>query len=289
MKKTSSLLPLAALLIAVLACSTPELPPSITPTPTKASVQPSRTPAQTGSTQTPIALARTATSTALPQATPLDEETLQRLEISGGKTLQLQPGENRQLQVVTLDCCYMYNAWQILTAWSIQPDQGASIDPASGLLIVDAETPHGTTYTITASVENGRRRINRTLFIFTPEGNPLAGTWREAAQLPCSGSGEKLPAEAMRELIFGADSTMSATWMPFEIYKDYWGKYRYELQSGSFALSEISGSYVPADLDPSGSFEIDENGDLILKDMWLGSYQWGENNPTNCGHRFTHY
>ena len=289
MKKTSSLLPLAALLIAVLACSTPELPPSITPTPTKASVAPTRSPTPTGSTTTPIPPTRTSSPTVLPQATPLDEETMQRLEISGGKTLQLQPGESRQLQVVTLDCCYMYNLWQIPTAWSIQPDEGASLDPASGLLIVDAETPNGATYTITASVENGRRLISRTLFIFTPEGNPLVGTWHEAAQFPCSGSGEKLPADPMRELIFGADSTMSATWMPFEIYKDYWGKYRYDLQSGSFALSEVSGNYVPADLEPSGSFEIDENGDLILKDMWLGSYQWGENHPTNCGHRFTHY
>ena len=92
----------------------------------------------------------------------------------------------------------------------------------------------------------------------------------------------------MRELIFRADGSMSATWMPFEIYKDYWGNYSIDLESGTFELSGVSGNYVPPDLDPSGSFEIDENGSLILKDIWLGSYRWGEKSPPNCGHRFTH-
>jgi len=292
MKQKTILLTFATLLIfglAALACGSPELPPSISPTPAKASVQPSRTLTRPGPTKTRLPPTRTASPTALPQSTPLDEETLQRLEISGGYSLQMLPGESRQLQVVTLDCCYMYNVWQIATVWSIQPGEGATLDPLSGLLTVDPETPAGTTYTITANVENSRRLISRTLFIFSPESNPLVGNWREAAQLPCSGSGEKLPAEPMWELIFRADGSMSGTWKPFEIYKDYWGKYRYDLQSGMFELSEVSGNYVPPDLDPSGSFEIDKNGDLILKDMWLGGYQWGEKTPPNCGHRFTHY
>ena len=104
----------------------------------------------------------------------------------------MQPGESRQLQIVTLDCCYLYNVWPIPTVWSIEPDEGASLHPQSGLLMVDAETPHGATYTITANVENSRRLISRTLFVFSPKGNPLVGTWMRLPSWPASAAGRSL-------------------------------------------------------------------------------------------------
>ena len=83
MKITGCLLTLPALLIAVLACSRPELPPPITPTPTEASGQPTRPPTPSDATRTSIPPTRAFSPTVLPQATALDEEMVQRLEISG--------------------------------------------------------------------------------------------------------------------------------------------------------------------------------------------------------------
>ena len=48
---------------------------------------------------------------------------------------------------------------------------------------------------------------------------------------------------------------------------------------------DVEGNYVPTDLDLSGNFEIDSNGDLLLKDMWLGSWQ-GDQPAPGCGQRF---
>jgi hypothetical protein len=75
--------------------------------------------------------------------------------------------------------------------------------------------------------------------------------------------------------------------VPFEIYHDYWGTYGYDLAQGTLDLSDAEGNYVPPDLDGSGSFSIDEQGQLTLGDLWLGSPRDGGGEP-NCGHRFVH-
>jgi hypothetical protein len=252
MKNKPSLLPLTALILAVLACSSPELPASITPTPT------------------------------------LSADTLERLEIAGGETIQVVPGESRQLQVGAYECCVFFQVYNLPAEWSIDPVEGVTLDPQSGMLEVAADTPHGTSYTVTARLKEAERMLTKTLLVYNPEDNPLVGTWSEAAQLPCGGGAETIPENLLRELVFRADGTMSATWDPFEVYKDYWGRFSYDRQSGTLEISDVEGNYIPADLDPSGSFEIDEKGDLVLKDMWLGSYQWDEGATPGCGHRIMH-
>ena len=239
MNNKSNLLPLAALVIAALACSTPDLPPSITPTPT------------------------------------LSADTLERLEIAGGEVIQVQPGESRQLQVGAYQCCVFFQVYDLPAEWSIDPVKGVTLDPQSGMLAVAADTMHETSYTVTARLKEEGIVLTKTLLVYTPAGNPLVGTWHEAAQQPCGGGEEVIPENLLRELVFRADGTISATWDPFEVYKDYWGSYNYNLQSGTLVITGVEGNYIPADLDPSGSFEIDENGDLILKDIWLGKLPVG--------------
>ena len=221
-------------------------------------------------------------------ATPLDQETLERLTFSLATlepTIQLQPGAVYTFSLGVVECCYVFEPVQVCAAWSVEPGTGASIDPESGLLSVDAETPSGSVFTVRADVESGRRVVSIDVHVFTPEANPLARLWREEAQLACADGAEVAPSSPIGELRFRADGTFGVTWHPFEMYVDYWGAYTYSLEDGALELVISGGNYVPDDVDGSGWFYVDEQGDLVLQDMWLGSPMDGVE-EVNCGHRF---
>jgi hypothetical protein len=117
--------------------------------------------------------------------------------------------------------------------------------------------------------------------------NPLVDIWwREEAQFACGTQQQVAPEHPIGELRFRADGSFDVTWVPFETYRDYWGTYTYDPQRGTLSLTIARGNYVPADVDGNGLFSIDEQGRLILTDMWLGSRR-DSKIPANCGHRFT--
>jgi len=215
----------------------------------------------------------------------LDEDTLSRLSLVMGDTIQLQPGDTWEFSPGVVECCYVFEPVDTCATWSVSPTAGATIDPETGLFSVDPGTASGAEFTVTADVENGRRLVSAQVYVYTPEANPLVGVWREQAQFACGSDEELVPEERIGELVFGADEGFSVTWHPFEIYKDYWGTYTFDLSQGTLELTGAEGNYIPEDLDGSGSWAIDEQGRLVLKDMWLGS-PMGSSGSANCGHRF---
>jgi hypothetical protein len=74
--------------------------------------------------------------------------------------------------------------------------------------------------------------------------------------------------------------------MPFESYVDYWGDYTYNLADGTLDLTITGGNQQPDDVDGSGHYTLDANGNLVLTDMWLGTSAFAEGGTPNCGHRF---
>ncbi len=218
----------------------------------------------------------------------LDEDTLERLTLSMNpmdQTVEMLPGETRESSLGVIECCYILEPVEGCATWSVEPTQGASIDAQTAALAVDDGTPSGSVFTVSADVENGQRIVLIEVHVYTPEDNPLVGLWREEAQLVCGRGTEIIPEEPIGELRFGADGSFAATWMPFEISVDYRGMYAYDLTRGTLDLVVEGGSYVPDDVDGSGFFSVDEEGRLILRDMWLGS-PWGGTGSANCGHRF---
>ncbi len=153
-------------------------------------------------------------------------------------------------------------------------------------MAVGGEVGQGAVFTVTADVENGRRLVSVDVHVYTEEANPLFGTWGEEAQLTCETGEEVVPEEHIGELAFGADGEFSVTWFPFEIYKDYWGTYTFDLSLGTIDLTASDGNYVPEGLDGSGTWFIDEEGRLVLKDVWLGAPR-DVSRVANCGHVFT--
>jgi len=75
--------------------------------------------------------------------------------------------------------------------WSIEKlVKGISIDPESGKIEVQAEVAHGTSATVLANVENGRRKLTAKLYVFRPEVDPLIGNWSVDSKVACGQSGE---------------------------------------------------------------------------------------------------
>ena len=232
------------------------------------------------------ALAPTSTYTLIP-TTPDFNEPLKRFVLSFDPSVQLQPGEQYQFRVGDIRCCYFFDPLDVKAIWSFSPSSGAKID-RNGLFTVDENTPSGSVFRVTADINNGQATAGIDVYIYRTQDNPLIGTWQEDKWLACSSELLVTPDQLIRELIFRADGTFSVTWQPFEIYTDYFGKYQYDMQNGSLELTIENGNYIPSDVDTSGSFYIDGDNRLILKDLWLGSSR-DSSSPAQCGHRFIKY
>jgi hypothetical protein len=199
-------------------------------------------------------------------------------------SLQTRPGGTIELQLGTLECCVYFEPVDTCVDWSVEPEEGASVNQ-DGVLSIDENAPHGSVFVVTADVEDGRRLLSTDVHIYDPARNPLIGTWHEVAQIDCD-TGEEVPVERpIGELRFRADGRVSVTWVPFENYVDYSSRYRIS-EDGALSLGAENANYLPGDIDPEGRFVIDESGDLLLREMFLGS-QFEGSGPANCGHRFT--
>jgi hypothetical protein len=224
-------------------------------------------------------------------AFPLGEEPEMTALGTFGHVIALHPGETVVLAVgvydfercgVSIQCFIPVN---IATTWSVGPAGGAGIDPAKGELAIDGSVPSGSQFTVSATVEEDRQAVTAEVHVYTPEGNPFVGFWREEAQLACDDGEEVAPALRVEELVFAADGQFAVTWQPFESYVDYWGTYAFDLNAGTIELTITSGNFVPGDVDGQGRFKVEE-GKLVLTDVWLGTSH-SSKAPPNCGHRFS--
>jgi len=218
--------------------------------------------------------------------TVLDEDTLNRLVLSLDESVAMQPGQERAFSLGVVACCTYLQPVEACATWSLEPAKGATIDKESGVLRLDGTTPSGSVYTVSADVEEGRRTVSVDVHVYTTEADRLVGTWKEVAQFACDSGAEEIPEQIIEELRFQADGGFSVTWAPIEVYKDYWGTCTYVTGESTIDLAVSGGNYVPDDLDGRGSFQLDEQGRLILSDVWLGHPQ-GVTGPARCGHRFS--
>jgi len=123
-----------------------------------------------------------------------------------------------------------------------------------------------------------------------PAPFPACGQPPAASQLGCERNdacdlGGILPEMPIGELIFEADGTFSVTWTPFELYRDYWGEYSFDLASGRIDLAITGGNYVPSDAKLDGGSYSIEDSRLRLDGIWLGS-PLGQPLTGRCGHVF---
>ncbi|MBL6957029.1 MAG: hypothetical protein ISR54_09500 [Chlorobium phaeobacteroides] len=196
-------------------------------------------------------------------ADSLTESQTESLMIDGYEPLQAKPGETLMLTVKTRSETIIPpypEEVTIRTRWSIQPESGIRLDKSSGKLSIGEDVHNGTEYTISAEVKTSKGWItlDKRLYIYTSAGNPFVGLWQDRIN-------------DIWELLFEADGTFSVTAHPFEVYKDYWGTYRYDLDKKSIVFEVTGGNSIPEDKDLEGFFEISANGDLVLRDLSFGT------------------
>ena len=68
----------------------------------------------------------------------------------------------------------------------------------------------------------------------------------------------------MQELVFTGSGDFSVTWTPFEAYKDYWGSYTYDADTGAVSFEIKSGNQTPEDVVLEGAAQV--SGDELSFD-----------------------
>jgi hypothetical protein len=213
-------------------------------------------------------------STALAQdcRQPLDAETLNQLSL-GWTDVQLHPGESYQFSLAILSTYGPAKQIPACAVWKVAPaGKGATIN-SSGLLKIHPATPAGTKFVVTADIEQGRAQRQIPVLVYTDAAQPLVGFWKQQSKSDCEPGNTSPQDDVINEMEFRADGSFSVTWTPFEVYRDYWGSYKFDPAAGSLSLQIEHGNYVPGDFRGSGTYKLKDRGTLELTGIYLGNRQ----------------
>lgn len=201
---------------------------------------------------------------------PLDEQTLNQLQLGHFDDVQLQSGRTKQFQLVILSPFAPDKTVAACVVWEVKPATGGATIDQNGLLTIDAKTPVGSKFTVVANIENGRAERGAIVFVYNPQTQPLVGLWRQSEQYDC-GSGERVYARPIGELEFRASGWFSVTWTPFETYRDYVGEYTTDPAKQTLSLKITNGAFVPHIFRGQGTYKLLDDKTLELRGMYLGS------------------
>jgi len=182
--------------------------------------------------------------------------------------LEMVPGERRVLTLSMVRAPYTPS--EPLPAacrarWSVPAGSHTRVDNRGQLQVTRYAKPGDQ---IVVTVDVGGRKVRQEVHVIDPHPNPIAGTWTQSGPAQCTGAPDAA-AEPVRELIIRRDGRFSATFTPFETYKDYWGTYTYDRSTGALNMRTVGGNHVPPRLDLAGTARV-ANGRLTLRGMWLG-------------------
>jgi hypothetical protein len=100
--------------------------------------------------------------------------------------------------------------------WSIESGaKGISIGANTGMINVEADVPHGTSATVLADIDNGRRKLSAKVYVFRPEENPLIGAWHVDTRVAC-GEAQEIRSPAVSPL-----SLRGKDWK-FHVSQQFW-------------------------------------------------------------------
>jgi hypothetical protein len=204
-----------------------------------------------------------------------------RLVIGTG-AVELAPGQTQALNA-GLSSNWPYSPPEPLprgcnARWRVDAGAPASIDKR-GQLAIRADAAPGTQFLVHAVV--GRDTTRQVVYVVDPRPNPLVGTRGESAPARCTPDAGGL--DPVRELVFRRNGQFTVTFMPFETYSDYWGRYTYDHATGALSMQIERGNRVPDGLDLEGTARV-VDGHLVLEGMFLGQPRSSE--PRTCTYTF---
>jgi hypothetical protein len=219
---------------------------------------------------------------------------IQRLVISGDKTVQMQPGQERQFRLLSsvMGRAGMYREVEAPATWSVTKMEGLAVD-GKGKLTVAAGVKHGATFRLTAKAlikepweEKGYEvTVEQDVIVFDPKENPLVGDWTQNSATTCEGQKFDVDGRTgLRSLEFRADGTYSAAVAPFEAYRDYWGTYSFDPAKRTIKLTLAGGNNTGSIPQTSqGTYSV-KDGVLTLTGMQLHP---DPQSPKLCKAQFT--
>jgi len=187
-------------------------------------------------------------------------------------SLQFKAGQSSAIRLFKLIPPFAFEPVDACVSWTVSDSSFAAIDSLSGQLNIDEKAPDGFNFIIIANVENGRRILARSAWVYRPEANPLVGVWTETRRFSCGSGRELSPERPIAELAFRADGVMSVTRIPIEVFRDYESRYSFDKERGKVAFAVPAREGIVSDVDGFGRFQIDEGGKLILKNITLGRF-----------------
>jgi hypothetical protein len=163
------------------------------------------------------------------------------------------------------------------SGWSVSDPALARLSRDHERLVIAADARPGAEVEV-AYIVRGRRVASR-LRIVGRGDVVLVGA---RAQSGAEGCGN---AERVGEIAFSLDR-FAVTFQPFESYKDYWGSYRYDPESGALVMNVDGGNGVPGILDLEGVARFNPAGQLVLEGFYLGDRAGRTPAPAGCRYTF---
>lgn len=145
-------------------------------------------------------------------------------------------------------------------AWTVSGPARLSADRRT--LTIDPSAPVGAQIEV-GFLWRGERVVAR-LAVVARDAVVLTGRWSQRSAAGCES------ADPVREFELRPDGSFSVTFQPFETYRDYWGRYRFDPATGRLSLAVEEGNFVPPGLDQEGTAAL-AGGRLTLTGFFLGS------------------
>lgn len=187
--------------------------------------------------------------------------------------LTSDPGVARQGETISLRAYVLQGPYAskdvplgCLAGWMIAPTGAASLSPDHSRLTIAANAPAGELLTVEAQGPGGFAHLTTTLI--GRDEQVLTGRWRQV-EVDCPTGSD--PREPVRELEFDARGGFAVTYLPFETYKDYWGKARFDKARGRLALAVEGGNREPRNPLLEGEARLGADGRLTLNGFHLGA------------------
>ena len=197
----------------------------------------------------------------------------------GGFLYWMDPPSIEFGESVTLDPMFTPSPWAFerlpagcVGELSVHPEGAVEftrLEDGTPVATVTDQAENGGVITI-RTVYAGEEPITATLSAYDPSTNPLVGIWEQIAYEGCPAGSRIL------ELNFRADGTFSVTWTPFEGYRDYWGSYGFEQETGLLTLEIDGGNHIPEDVN------VEEVGFLEGKMYLKNDGSFGSNRQGNA-------
>lgn len=208
------------------------------------------------------------------------------LVIGDGQRIAMRPGAGGELTISCRRGSFMNEPVEGKVTWRLDPPSAGTLDKSSGRFTLAPGIAVGSKVMVHVELTppSGRKRqAQAEILVIDPAPQPWVGILREVGQVPCPGAKPAAEAELIQEFELREDGTFAVTWHPFERYKDYWGTYAVDRNSGALQLAVTGGNDVPEGLDLDGTLRW-SNGEMVLESIYLGSKTKGA--PPVCGHRF---